>query len=102
MSQFRLEAALENAAVQYPRDDGGGDGGDDEKEEPEAKKAKTTKKKKKEAATPAPGVQDGLVHVRIQQRNEGKTLTTIQGLSVEYDLKKIVRTCKKVWLWRTA
>ena len=97
MSQFRLEAAIENAAVQSPRDDGGGD-----EEEPEAKKAKTTKKKKKEAATPAPGVQDGLVHVRIQQRNEGKTLTTIQGLSVEYDLKKIVRTCKKVWLWRTA
>ena len=53
------------------------------------------------AATPAPGVLDGLVHIRIQQRNEGKTLTTIQGLSVEYDLKKIVRTCKKVCLWPT-
>jgi len=42
------------------------------------------------------GVQDGLVHVRIQQRNGRKTLTTIQGLSAEYDLKKIVRACKKV------
>ena len=42
------------------------------------------------------GVQDGLVHIRIQQRNGRKTLTTIQGLSSEYDLKKIVRACKKV------
>ena len=42
------------------------------------------------------GVQDGLVHIRIQQRNGRKTLTTIQGLSAEYDLKKIVRACKKV------
>merc|ERR1712088_274673 len=41
------------------------------------------------------GVQDGLVHIRIQQRNNRKTLTTIQGLSSEYDLKKIVRACKK-------
>ena len=80
MSQFRLESAIENAAVQSPQDDGG-----DEKEEPEAKKAKT-------------GVQDGLVHVRIQEWKEGKTLTTIQGLSVEYDLKEMVRTCKKVLL----
>lgn len=40
-------------------------------------------------------VQDGLVHIRIQQRNGRKTLTTVQGLSSEYDLKKIVRTCKK-------
>ena len=41
-------------------------------------------------------VQDGLVHIRIQQRNGRKTLTTIQGLSSDYDLKKIVRACKKV------
>ena len=40
-------------------------------------------------------VQDGLVHIRIQQRNGRKTLTTVQGLSKEYDLKKIVRSCKK-------
>merc|ERR1712109_38568 len=40
-------------------------------------------------------VQDGLVHIRIQQRNGRKTLTTIQGLSSDYDLKKIVRACKK-------
>lgn len=41
-------------------------------------------------------IQDGLVHIRIQQRNGRKTLTTVQGLSAEYDLKKIVRSCKKV------
>jgi len=41
------------------------------------------------------GVQDGFVHIRIQQRNGRKTLTTVQGLSAEYDLKKIVRACKK-------
>ena len=41
-----------------------------------------------------PGDQ-GLVHIRIQQRNGRKTLTTVQGLSDEYDLKKIVRVCKK-------
>jgi len=41
-------------------------------------------------------VQEGLVHIRIQQRNGRKTLTTIQGLSTEYDLKKIVRACKMV------
>lgn len=41
-------------------------------------------------------VQDGLVHIRIQQRNGRKTLTTVQGLSKDYDLKKIVRACKKV------
>ncbi|KAL2725165.1 eukaryotic translation initiation factor eIF1 [Vespula maculifrons] len=40
-------------------------------------------------------VQDGLVHIRIQQRNGRKTLTTVQGLSSEYDLRKIVRACKK-------
>merc|ERR1711979_121400 len=37
----------------------------------------------------------GLIHVRIQQRNGRKTLTTVQGLSDELDLKKIVKACKK-------
>jgi len=42
------------------------------------------------------GVQDGPVHIRIQQRCGGKkTVTTVQGLSKKYDLKQIVRTCKK-------
>ena len=39
---------------------------------------------------------DNLVHVRIQQRNGRKTLTTVQGISQDYDLKKIVKVCKKV------
>jgi translation initiation factor 1 len=41
------------------------------------------------------GSQDGYIHIRIQQRNGRKTLTTVQGLSVDYDLKKIVKACKK-------
>ena len=40
-------------------------------------------------------VQDGMVHIQIQQRNGRKTLTTIQGLSTEYNLKKIVKDLKK-------
>lgn len=36
------------------------------------------------------------IHIRIQQRNGRKTLTTIQGISDEYDLKKILRQFKKV------
>ena len=40
-------------------------------------------------------VQEGLVHIRIQQRNGRKTLTTVQGLSSEYDFKKIVKVAKK-------
>lgn len=42
------------------------------------------------------GVQEGLIHIRIQQRNGRKTLTTVQGISTDYDLKKIVKACKKV------
>jgi len=41
------------------------------------------------------GVQDGLIHVRIQQRNGRKTLTTVQGISDNDDKKKIVKACKK-------
>ncbi|XP_068176511.1 eukaryotic translation initiation factor 1b-like [Antennarius striatus] len=35
------------------------------------------------------------IHIRIQQRNGGKTLTTVQGLSVIYDKKKLVKAFKK-------
>ncbi|OAF69597.1 Protein translation factor SUI1 [Intoshia linei] len=38
---------------------------------------------------------DGYVHIRIQQRNGRKTLTTVQGISDAYDLKLIVKHCKK-------
>ena len=40
--------------------------------------------------------QEGFIHIRIQQRNGRKTLTTVQGIAEEYDKKKIVRACKKV------
>eukprot|EP00053_Salpingoeca_punica_P003185 m.41630 g.41630 ORF g.41630 m.41630 type:complete len:113 (-) comp12027_c0_seq1:350-688(-) len=41
------------------------------------------------------GKQEGFIHLRVQQRNGRKTLTTIQGISPEYDLKKLVKACKK-------
>ena len=40
--------------------------------------------------------QEGLIHIRIQQRNGRKTLTTVQGISDDYDKKKLVKVCKKV------
>ncbi|KAI2797881.1 Eukaryotic translation initiation factor 1b [Blomia tropicalis] len=41
------------------------------------------------------GAQDGLIHIRIQQRNGRKTLTTVQGIAENFDKKKIVKACKK-------
>lgn len=41
---------------------------------------------------------EGHVHIRIQQRNGRKTLTTVQGIAEDYDKKKIVKVCKKVCL----
>jgi len=38
---------------------------------------------------------DRYIHIRIQQRNGRKTLTTVQGISSEFDLKKIVKVVKK-------
>ncbi|KAJ3726060.1 eukaryotic translation initiation factor 1 [Lentinula raphanica] len=35
------------------------------------------------------------IHIRIQQRNGRKTLTTVQGLAKQYDLKKILKAFKK-------
>ena len=40
-------------------------------------------------------VQQEAIHIRIQQRNGRKTLTTVQGISPSYDLKKLVKYCKK-------
>lgn len=40
--------------------------------------------------------QEGLIHIRIQQRNGRKTLTTVQGISDKYDKKKLVKYFKKV------
>mgnify|MGYP001198024201 CR=1 FL=1 len=41
--------------------------------------------------------QNNFIHVRIQQRNGRKTLTTIQGINKDYDLKKINKSFKKVF-----
>lgn len=38
---------------------------------------------------------DGAVHVRVQQRNGRKSLTTVQGLPTDYDKKKILKALKK-------
>lgn len=35
------------------------------------------------------------IHIRIQQRNGRKTLTTVQGLDKSYDPKKILKAVKK-------
>ncbi|KAF3941387.1 hypothetical protein ABW19_dt0205672 [Dactylella cylindrospora] len=39
--------------------------------------------------------QSNYVHIRIQQRNGRKTLTTVQGLPREFDPKRILKTLKK-------
>ena len=36
-----------------------------------------------------------LIHVRLQQRNGRKTLTTIQGLSKDIEFKKLLKAFKK-------
>ncbi|KAI0709301.1 eukaryotic translation initiation factor 1 [Earliella scabrosa] len=45
------------------------------------------------------GSQSNYIHIRIQQRNGRKTLTTLQGLPKEYDLKKLLKAFKKVSPW---
>jgi len=37
-----------------------------------------------------------LIHIRVQQRNGRKCITTVQGLNQELDMKKIVKAIKKV------
>ena len=49
-----------------------------------------------DAGGPNGSSKDSLIHVRIQQRNGRKTLTTVQGLKDEYDKKKILSFWKKV------
>jgi len=40
---------------------------------------------------------ENYVHIRIQQRNGRKTLTTCQGLPDKYDQKKILKRMKKIY-----
>ncbi|KAJ2875226.1 Eukaryotic translation initiation factor eIF-1 [Coemansia aciculifera] len=42
-------------------------------------------------------IQDNIIHIRVQQRNGRKTITTIQGLAKELDLKKILKFMKKTY-----
>ncbi|KAJ8296725.1 Rab proteins geranylgeranyltransferase component A [Rhodotorula toruloides] len=39
--------------------------------------------------------QSNHIHIRIQQRNGRKTITTLQGVPTEYDLKKLLKAFKK-------
>jgi translation initiation factor 1 len=41
------------------------------------------------------GSQQNYVHIRIQQRNGRKTLTTLQGVPKEYDSRKLLKAFKK-------
>lgn len=38
---------------------------------------------------------DNIVHIRIQQRNAKKTITTIEGLDSSIDIKKLMKYIKK-------
>eukprot|EP00049_Salpingoeca_infusionum_P017480 m.353135 g.353135 ORF g.353135 m.353135 type:complete len:113 (-) comp16688_c0_seq1:150-488(-) len=44
-----------------------------------------------------PQIQQGLIHIRIQQRSGRKTLTTVQGISFAYDQKKLVKAFKRLF-----
>lgn len=48
-----------------------------------------------EAAKEAGGAKEGYVHIRIQQRNGKKSLTTVQGLSNQFSYDKILKDVKK-------
>lgn len=43
------------------------------------------------------GAKGNYVHIRIQQRNGRKSLTTVQGLATDLDLKKILKALKKTY-----
>merc|ERR1719453_1233128 len=55
---------------------------------------KKGKKKAKEPEDEITGAGD-VIHVRMQQRNGRRCITTVQGLSQELDLKKILKALKK-------
>jgi len=49
-----------------------------------------------EEKEPAAESQADLIHIRVQQRNGRKCITTCQGLNDQLDLKKILKAIKKV------
>ncbi|XP_038959437.1 eukaryotic translation initiation factor 1-like [Rattus norvegicus] len=42
-----------------------------------------------------PAGTENYIRIRIQQRNSRKTLTTVQGITDDYDKKKLVKAFKK-------
>ena len=42
--------------------------------------------------------QDGEVHIRLQQRSDRKYITTIQGISRELDIQRLVKSIKRKFL----
>ena len=42
-----------------------------------------------------PAGTEDYIHLRIQQRNSRKSLTTVQGIADDYDKKKLVKALKK-------
>ena len=59
----------------------------------DATDVKTKKKKKQKEEDDIATA--GAVHIRVQQRNGRKCITTVQGLNPELDLKKILKALKK-------
>ena len=70
---------------------GGGLGLDFDEPAPGEEKKKKSKKKDDEVA----GGKSDLIHIRVQQRNGRKCITTVQGLHQDLDLKKILKALKK-------
>ena len=60
----------------------------------EADKPKKKSSKKKEDEELG-GDSGALIHIRVQQRNGRKCITTVQGLDAALDLKKILKALKK-------
>ena len=68
----------------------------DDEDEPKKEKVKEKKKKTKDAAEDEiSGGNAKLIHIRVQQRNGRKCITTVQGLDSQLDLKKILKAIKK-------
>merc|ERR1712188_243629 len=61
----------------------------------EEKKEKKKKKKSDAAEAELESTAKDLVHIRVQQRNGRKCITTVQGLNQDLDLKKILKAIKK-------
>ena len=61
----------------------------------EEKKSKKKKNKEDSGDNELAGGKKDLVHLRVQQRNGRKCITTVQGLDQQLDLKKILKALKK-------